>query len=366
MKGIIVTSPGSNWSLVNDIERPKPDKRQILVKSLVTGINPMDELMRTIGLLVKDWPIVLGCDASGEVVEVGEEVVKFNVGDGVFGCTRLGYGGYGTFQEYHLMDEELAFKRPGNVSVIDAATVGVGLLTAAICLAEGNHISFPSSPANERADKDWFIVLGGTSSVGQYSIKLAKHCGYKVLASCSPASQTIVLAAGADETFDYKMSEERQLDAIQSITQGNFAAVFDASAANTDIGLKSLGELSTSSTKTFSTTNDWQGASPKITLLLTLTRDRDTIQTPPGVSIDIYRVHLGELGRYGEVKGDEVNRAAKKYIPVLQDLLANGYLKPIEGEVTAVGFEQIPNGVEALGKARSGKKVLVQLQLQDY
>ena len=52
------------------------------------------------GLLVESWPIVLGCDASGVVVEAGEEVTKFKVGDGAFGCTRLGFPGYMTFQEY--------------------------------------------------------------------------------------------------------------------------------------------------------------------------------------------------------------------------------------------------------------------------
>ncbi|PQE23875.1 hypothetical protein CJF30_00008853 [Rutstroemia sp. NJR-2017a BBW] len=335
MKGVVATSLGSSWSLVDDLERPKPDKHQVLVRSLVTGINPMDELMRTTDLLVKEWPVVLGCDASGEAVEVGEEVTKFKVGDGIFGCTRLGFKEYGTFQEFvgflflldsHLMDEELAFKRPGNISVEEAATVGVGLLTAAICLAEGNHISFPSSPANAGDDAEWFVVLGGTSSVGQYAIK-------------------IVLAAGADETFDYKLSEIRQLNEIWSWTLGKFAGVFDVSAANTNVGLNAFREFSTASRKTFSTTNDW-----------------DTIPTSPEESIEIYRVHLGELGRYGEVKGDEINRAVKKYIPVLEDLLANGYLVPVEGEVAAVGFEQIRNGVEALGKARSGKKVLVKLQ----
>jgi hypothetical protein len=99
-------------------------------------------------------------------------------------------------------------------------------------------------------------------------------------------------------------------------------------------------------------------------LLVTLNECRDTIPTPAEESIEIYRVHLGELGRYGEVKGDEINRAVKKYILVLEDLLANGCLLPVEGEVAAVGFEQIQSGVEALGKGslRSGKKVLVQLQ----
>ena len=52
------------------------------------------------GLLVEKWPIVLGCDASGIVVATGEDVTKFKVGDGAFGCTRIGFVGYMTFQEY--------------------------------------------------------------------------------------------------------------------------------------------------------------------------------------------------------------------------------------------------------------------------
>lgn len=53
------------------------------------------------GLLVSSFPIVLGCDASGVVVEVGTEAESFfKVGDRVCGCTRLGEPGYGTFQEY--------------------------------------------------------------------------------------------------------------------------------------------------------------------------------------------------------------------------------------------------------------------------
>lgn len=62
---------------------------------------PRDTLMQTSGLLVSSWPIVLGCDASGIVVEVGENVGQlFQVGDQVAGCTRLGVPGFSTFQEF--------------------------------------------------------------------------------------------------------------------------------------------------------------------------------------------------------------------------------------------------------------------------
>jgi NADPH:quinone reductase-like Zn-dependent oxidoreductase len=66
--------------------------------------------MQGTGIMVTSWPIVLGCDASGSVVEVGEGVTKFATGDGVFGCTRLGVPGYSTFQEYvsHSMSRYVA------------------------------------------------------------------------------------------------------------------------------------------------------------------------------------------------------------------------------------------------------------------
>lgn len=56
--------------------------------------------MQQTGQLIISFPIVLGCDASGTVVEVGPGVTKFKVGDAVFGCTRLGSEGYGTFQDF--------------------------------------------------------------------------------------------------------------------------------------------------------------------------------------------------------------------------------------------------------------------------
>ena len=67
--------------------------------------------------------------------------MKFKIGDGIFGCTRLGVKGYGTFQEYFLMDEKLAFKRSENVSVEEAATIGVGSLVRSLKICAGRRIA---------------------------------------------------------------------------------------------------------------------------------------------------------------------------------------------------------------------------------
>lgn len=116
MKGVVVPAAGAAFNVVNNLEKPNPGRGEILVKSLVTGINPMfvfkcltchaaetlysrENFMQS-GLLIDKWPTVLGCDASGIVVELGEAVEKFKIGDYVFGCTKFGGSDYMTFQEY--------------------------------------------------------------------------------------------------------------------------------------------------------------------------------------------------------------------------------------------------------------------------
>ena len=41
MKGILLAEAGGQFTLVDNLEIPKPSRKQILVKSLVTGINPV-------------------------------------------------------------------------------------------------------------------------------------------------------------------------------------------------------------------------------------------------------------------------------------------------------------------------------------
>jgi len=41
MKGVIVPQAGGDYKIVDNIEKPKPGPHQILVKSLVTAINPV-------------------------------------------------------------------------------------------------------------------------------------------------------------------------------------------------------------------------------------------------------------------------------------------------------------------------------------
>lgn len=344
MKGVIIEKVGGNYEVVDNLEKPHPDKGQVLVKSLATGLNPMEAFMQSTGLFVMSWPIVLGCDASGTVVAVGEDVTKFKVGDGIFGCTRLGFKGYMTFQEYFLMDEHLAFKRPSLVTVEQAATIGVGLLTAALALVSGSKIKLEHRKCND--DSKWVIVLGAAGAVGQFAVQVAKLCGFKVLGSCSPANSKVVESVGADATFNYKIPLEDQIKEIGRITGGKFSRVFDASALAGETGMAALAASTAhdEDLKYFATVNDWTPIEPK-------------------EGIEIYMVRLGQLGRYGNTLSDEVNENITALIPKLEKYLENGDLKPMEYKVVGEGFEGVLKGLEVFNSSRTAwKKCVVRLQ----
>lgn len=92
-------------------------------------------MQRHTGLLVTEWPAVLGSDCVGVVVDVGPDCEKLQKGDYVFGCAPLGQNRFTPLQETFLVVEDVFFKKPANISVEEAATVGVGLLVGLFIFA---------------------------------------------------------------------------------------------------------------------------------------------------------------------------------------------------------------------------------------
>ncbi|KAL2428904.1 hypothetical protein ABEF95_004596 [Exophiala dermatitidis] len=344
MKGVVFPAVGAEPRVVDDLERPTPSSDQVLVKSIWTAINPVDTFMSASGLLVEAWPLGLGVDAAGRVVEAGSAASSkygFNPGDEVFGCTRLGSPAYSTCQEFFLMDARLTMPRPINISLVEAATLGVASETACLGLFDGLHIPLPD-PTNLPAAKDeWVVILGGASNVGRSAIQLAMACGYQVVASCSKNSAGIVRGLGA-APFDYKTSLEEQLKTVMDFTCGNFTKIFDAVAAEKPTVAEELFRACKGSEKFFSTTNDWSGI-----------KDFAGGKT--------YAVQLGQVGR---PEAEQLNAKIEQYIPVIVGLIKAGRLQP--GDFEVVGEEGFEGAIKAYNLQRSGaagaRKVVVHLQ----
>ncbi len=65
-----------------------PRENEIVVKNHAVAINPLDWINQIAGNIVSRWikyPFVLGKDLAGEVVEVGNAITRFKVGDRVLG-----------------------------------------------------------------------------------------------------------------------------------------------------------------------------------------------------------------------------------------------------------------------------------------
>lgn len=64
---------------------PTAGAGEIVVKNAAIAINPVDWHQQEVGVFVKQFPAIVGCDVAGEVHEVGSGITRFNKGDRVIG-----------------------------------------------------------------------------------------------------------------------------------------------------------------------------------------------------------------------------------------------------------------------------------------
>lgn len=129
MKALVVTEEGR--LKVEEIDRPEISERQALVKTVSCGICGTDAtIIRQAfkGFKPSHYPLVLGHEGVGEVVEVGAAVRSFKPGDRVIlpfvpnpskGGRPL-HAGWGAFSEYGIVDDAAAYS-PGEAPEAAAA-----------------------------------------------------------------------------------------------------------------------------------------------------------------------------------------------------------------------------------------------------
>ena len=213
--------------------------------------------MQHTGILITSWPAVIGSDVSGIVISTGPDCKKLNKGDYIYGCVPVGLNEFSPFQETFIVEEDWMFKKGEAMGLEEACTIGAAVLTAALALVDGQDLPLPAPGEKVGQKEEWVVVMGGSGSVGQYVVQLASLCGYKVLASCSPAKKELALGAGASATFNNRATVEEQLAEIQKITGGQFGRVVDASAQAVEVSIKTLVDVSKAELKYFASVDDW-------------------------------------------------------------------------------------------------------------
>ena len=197
MRAILQSGYGTTDVLrLGTAQRPKPNAGEVLVQVQAAGIDRgtwhlmtgRPYLMRIMGFGFRaPKEPVPGLDFAGTVVEVGEGVSRFRVGDQVFGIGR------GTFAEYACAREDKLAHKPASLSFEQAAVLSVSGGTALQSLRDAAKLQ-----AGERV-----LIIGASGGVGSFAVQLAKALGAEVTAVCSTAKLERVRALGADHVIDY-------------------------------------------------------------------------------------------------------------------------------------------------------------------
>ena len=223
MKAAILNEFGSaeNFKIV-DVPTPKPGFREVLVKVFATSVNPLDYQVRR-GDYKNELalPVITGHDVSGEIVEVGQGVENFKVGDQVYYTPEI-FKGQGSYAQYHCAPESIIALKPKNLSHLEAATLPLAAGTAWEMLITRAQLKINQS----------ILIHGGAGGVGIPTIQIAKAIGAIVFTTAKKVHHPFLLDLGVDYVIDYE--NENYIDAIQKITDSKGVdVVIDTIGGNT-------------------------------------------------------------------------------------------------------------------------------------
>ena len=192
-----------------ELDKPNPSGRDILVAVQAVSVNPVDTKIRAPKQDVEEKPKVLGWDAAGKVVAIGDKVKHFQVGDEVYYAGDITRSGSNA--EFQLIDERIVGKKPSKLSFSEAAALPLTTITAWESLFDKLGICKEGRHAGKT-----LLVIGGAGGVGSITIQLAKNLAkLKVIATASRSeTHDWVEKLGADHIINHRNSIDDELENI--------------------------------------------------------------------------------------------------------------------------------------------------------
>jgi NADPH2:quinone reductase len=208
---------------LRETDDPAPGAGELLVETAVTGVNFIEIYQRS-GVYAVDYPFTPGSEASGVVLEVGEGVSGFAVGDRIAtaGATR-------TYAERFVVPAAQAAHVPE----------GVDLETAGALPLQGCTAHYLATSAATPQAGDTVLVHAGAGGVGLLLTQLLVAREVRVITTASSdEKQRLSLEAGAAESIGYDGFADR----VREMTGGEgVAVVYDGVGKDTfDDSLRAL------------------------------------------------------------------------------------------------------------------------------
>jgi NADPH:quinone reductase-like Zn-dependent oxidoreductase len=203
MKAYFIDRYGKQNGRLGDVSETVPGAHDVLIEVHAASVNVLDSKIRSGEfklILPYSFPLVLGNDCAGVVIEVGAAVKGFRPGDAVY--ARVPEQRIGTFAERIAVEQNAVALKPANLSMEQAAGIPLVALTAWQALVDIARL--------QKGQK--VLIHAGSGGVGTIAIQLAKHLGAVVATTTSTANVEWVKALGADVVIDYKQQHfEREL-----------------------------------------------------------------------------------------------------------------------------------------------------------
>lgn len=152
-----------------------------------------------------EFPIVLGRDCSGIVVELGQKVNHFEIGDEVW--FTVPYWIPGTLAEFVVVKQNLIAKKPKGISFEIAASLPYSGLIAWDAMVHQAGLNSKTTRGRR------VLVHSGCSPVGCILLQLSNLWGAHVTTSCSLRATPVAQALGAHHiVVNDDMDVEKQLE----------------------------------------------------------------------------------------------------------------------------------------------------------
>lgn len=173
-----------------EVPDPVCHRKGIVVRVEAVSIEGGDTLNRFRGRLVTT-PHIVGYQAAGEIVEVGEEVTNLKVGQKV-----VTSGNHGSHAELRAVPARSAWVIPEGMDIQKAAAIPVPFGTAHDCLFEFGRMQ----------KGDVVLVQAGASGVGVAAIQLAKQGGASLVLATASSDERLerLKPLGLDHGINYK------------------------------------------------------------------------------------------------------------------------------------------------------------------
>ncbi|KAL2840594.1 chaperonin 10-like protein [Aspergillus pseudodeflectus] len=318
---------------------------EVIIRITATAINPVDWKIRDCGYFLQTFPAVLGSDAAGKIVSVGSGVSDFAVGDRVFFQGIIGNYDAATFQQYCRMPAALVGKTPASITDDQAAGICLATIAGVTGLYDKTGRGLAPPPwveGGERAGNGKAIViLGGSSSVGQYVIQLARLSGYeRIITNASLRHEERLKSHGAHVVLDRKKAGAQ--DFVSALNGLPLDFVFD--------GI-SLGETQKLGVEILQTA----GSKSCVVTVLAADAEAQSLGSSKEPKVEIRQI-LG-LGSKPELR--YLSEPLMKRLGGENGWLATGQFVPNRTVVVDGGLEKIDEALDKNKAGVSGEKVII-------